>query len=267
MKLQFLGANASGHRIALLPGGRRRQGPRRLRHVPGARLPGPQLGALPAAARASSTPWSSPTPIWTTAACCPGWCARAIAARSTPRPLRPTWPRSCSAIRPRFRKKTWPSRASGTASEGRKGGHPEVPLYTIEDVDRAVPRLKRVAYGQPDLGQRRTPAHLPRRRPHPRLGQRDLRDRQVQRRQANASSPATSGSGTSRSSAIPTLFEQADYVIMESTYGDRDHDSRADIETQLGRGRRRNPARPAATWSSPSSPSNAPRKCSTTSAG
>ena len=31
----------------------------------------------------------------------------------------------------------------------------------------------------------------------------------------------------------PSLFEQADYVVMETTYGDRDHTDSGDIETQL----------------------------------
>ena len=31
----------------------------------------------------------------------------------------------------------------------------------------------------------------------------------------------------------PTLFEAADYVIMESTYGDRDHETEIDVATQL----------------------------------
>jgi metallo-beta-lactamase family protein len=31
----------------------------------------------------------------------------------------------------------------------------------------------------------------------------------------------------------PTLFEQADYVVMESTYGERDHEDAGDIESRL----------------------------------
>jgi metallo-beta-lactamase family protein len=31
----------------------------------------------------------------------------------------------------------------------------------------------------------------------------------------------------------PTYFRQADYIVMESTYGDREHETKGDIETQL----------------------------------
>ena len=62
----------------------------------------------------------------------------------------------------------------------------------------------------------------------------------------------------------PHTFHNPDYVVMESTYGDRNHDDRQDIKEDL-----------AAVVNDavaagghiivPSSPCSGPRKCSTTS--
>lgn len=116
--------------------------------------------------------------------------------------------------------------------EGRQGKHPEVPLYTIEDVERAVPRLEPVPYGRPvainghveltfhDAG------HI--------LGSANV-ELQVDngndgRRIVFSGDVGQWGKPILRD---PTVLEQADHVIMESTYGDRDHEQREDIETQL----------------------------------
>ena len=64
------------------------------------------------------------------------------------------------------------------------------------------------------------------------------------RRSSTWKSPRTARCGAWFSRAIsanggkpilrdPTLLEQADYVVMESTYGDRDHEKRDDIESQM----------------------------------
>jgi len=116
--------------------------------------------------------------------------------------------------------------------EGRSVRHPEVPLYTEEDVDRTMPLLRGVAYREPvrindvftavfhDAG------HI--------LGS------------AMIELLVREGDGTRRvifSGDIgqwdkplirdPSVFDQADYVVMESTYGDRDHEDRGNIEDQL----------------------------------
>jgi metallo-beta-lactamase family protein len=117
--------------------------------------------------------------------------------------------------------------------EGRQGKHPEIPLYTVKDVERALPHLEKAAYGEPvELGDgvRATfhdAGHI-------------LGSANVEIRVAGGGGPRRilfSGDLGQWGKPIlrdPTLFTQADYVIMESTYGDRDHDAREDVETQLG---------------------------------
>ncbi len=118
--------------------------------------------------------------------------------------------------------------------ERRKGKHPEVPLYTTNDVQRTLPLVETIPYGQAakingdvqvtfhDAGHILGSAvvevtvsdggRLHRLLFSGDLGQWDqpiLRD--------------------------PTLFHEADFVVMESTYGDRNHDKHEGIESQLER--------------------------------
>jgi metallo-beta-lactamase family protein len=116
--------------------------------------------------------------------------------------------------------------------EGRAGRYPEVPLYTEEDVNRAIPLLREVGYAE---SQRindifrvtfHEAGHI--------LGSSMLE-------------VVVSEAGTSRRILFsgdigqwkkplvrdPTLFEEADYVVMESTYGDHDHPDGGDIVDQL----------------------------------
>lgn len=116
--------------------------------------------------------------------------------------------------------------------EGRSGRHPEIPLYTEADAERALRLFKPVEYKETfkineafnvtfhDAG------HI--------LGS------------ASVEIVATEN-GKSRKFLFsgdlgqwdrpllkdPTTFESADYVIMESTYGDRDHKDAGDIEEQM----------------------------------
>ena len=72
MKLQFLGADrqVTGSQYYLHTDG---ADPGRLRHVPGAGVPGAELERPPGAGPATSTPCCSPTPTSTIAGCCPSW--------------------------------------------------------------------------------------------------------------------------------------------------------------------------------------------------
>jgi len=118
--------------------------------------------------------------------------------------------------------------------EGRRGKYPEIPLYTTHDVQRALPHLEKVPYGKPlALGDRvrltfHDAGHI-------------LGSANVEFQIANGDGPRRilfSGDVGQWGKPIvrdPTLFAEADYVVMESTYGDRDHDAREDVETQLGR--------------------------------
>ena len=116
--------------------------------------------------------------------------------------------------------------------EGRKGTHPEIPLYTVEDAERALPLLSPVRYEEKvDVAKGveavfHNVGHI--------LGA------------SSVSVRATDGS-TTRSVLFsgdvgrwdkpilrnPTLVEEADYVVVESTYGDRLHGDADGIGEQL----------------------------------
>ncbi len=118
--------------------------------------------------------------------------------------------------------------------EGRRGKHPEVPLYTMREVERALPRIKTVPYGQAhnvDGGLQVTfhdAGHI--------LG--------------SAVVELTAGRGGESRRVLfsgdlgqwdrpilrdPTVLHEADFLVMESTYGDRDHQDGDGIEPQLER--------------------------------
>ena len=116
--------------------------------------------------------------------------------------------------------------------EGRRGKFPERPLYTLHDVERTLPQLKRIAYGRAfPLNGNLTAVfheagHI--------LGSAmiELVD------QENGSSRRlifTGDMGQTDKPFVrdPTHFAQADYVVLESTYGDRVHQNHGHIETQL----------------------------------
>lgn len=116
--------------------------------------------------------------------------------------------------------------------EGRKGPHPAVPLYSDEDVEQALQLFRGVDYDEPieifpgatvtwhDAG------HI--------LGSASL---EIQLRESERERTVIfSGDlGQHEKPLIhdPTYFRNADYVVMESTYGDRDHDAQGSIEDQL----------------------------------
>lgn len=116
--------------------------------------------------------------------------------------------------------------------EGRKSRYPEAPLYTLDDAEDAIALLHGVAYHEPiPLGKSLSvtfhdAGHI--------LGSAMLEFRATE-------------NGTERTIVFsgdigqwdkplirdPTLLDRADYVIMESTYGNRDHEKTGDIEEQI----------------------------------
>lgn len=116
--------------------------------------------------------------------------------------------------------------------DGRKGPHPEAPLYTTADAEAALPRLSPVPYGKPvpvAAGIEATfheVGHI--------LG-------------ATAISVRVTQGDTSRTILFsgdvgrwdvpivrdPAVITKADYVVVESTYGDRLHAPSADIPGRL----------------------------------
>ncbi len=116
--------------------------------------------------------------------------------------------------------------------EGRRGKHPAVPLYTDQDVEKTLPLFQGVPYGSSmmladsmemtfhDAG------HI--------LGSAMLEfEIQEQGHSVRVLFSGDIGQWGKPLIRDPTLFDSADYVIMETTYGDRDHPPASDIEAQL----------------------------------
>lgn len=112
--------------------------------------------------------------------------------------------------------------------EGRRGPYPEIPLYTREDAEKSMALFYPIAYGKPvevTPGLKATfhdAGHI--------LGSSmvtiDTRDFRV----------LFSGDVGRWNKPIlrdPTVFDQADYLVIESTYGDRLHDDRAQVSILL----------------------------------
>jgi metallo-beta-lactamase family protein len=116
--------------------------------------------------------------------------------------------------------------------EGRSGKHPEIVLFTESDVERALPLFEGVPYGQPvsinsavtatfhDAGHILGSAML------------EFRVRDAGRESLVVFSGDIGQTGKPLI-RDPSLFEQADYVVMETTYGNRDHANNGDVETHL----------------------------------
>ena len=118
--------------------------------------------------------------------------------------------------------------------EGRRGPHPEVPLYDERDVERCLRLLKEVPYDNyVPLGKGlkvcfHDAGHI--------LGSamvevvaQDGRDTR------NIVFSGDIGQFDKPILNDPSLFKRADYVVMESTYGNRDHDGVQNEDDALGR--------------------------------
>jgi metallo-beta-lactamase family protein len=120
--------------------------------------------------------------------------------------------------------------------EGRKGPHPEEPLYGEEDAERTLPLFRTVGYNSPTPVAGGISAsffeagHI--------LGSSMIR----------LELDGTAAAGEARRSVVfsgdigqwdkpiienPTVFSEADYVVMESTYGDRTHEDPGEVEDLL----------------------------------
>ncbi len=116
--------------------------------------------------------------------------------------------------------------------EGRRGPHPEVPLYTVRDAEACFPLLQAVRYGEevPLNGsvtaRFHDAGHI--------LGAAMI-EIEVQRN-GRAHRVLFSGDIGQWDKPLvrdPSVFTSADTVVMESTYGDRDHDTPEAVEDLL----------------------------------
>lgn len=116
--------------------------------------------------------------------------------------------------------------------EGRTGPFPEVPLYTTADAQAVLPLLSGVDYGQPVTAGPGIEAVF----------------RDAGHVLGSAMIELSAGANGARRTIVfsgdigkwstpilpdPSLFPRADYVVTESTYGDRLHDPQGDIEETL----------------------------------
>lgn len=117
--------------------------------------------------------------------------------------------------------------------EKRKGRFPETPLYTTPDAERALKAFRPVDYNNAisvadgvevvfhEAG------HI--------LGSAMLELRILENgEQRRLIFSGDIGQWGKPLIGDPTVFEQADYVVMESTYGDSDHEKSKEAETQMG---------------------------------
>jgi len=116
--------------------------------------------------------------------------------------------------------------------EGRKGAHPDVPLYTTADADAVTPLFSPVDYGEPvDLGAGVTAkfcdaGHVFGSSTITLTAQTDGQTRRI----------LFSGDVGRKDKPIlddPDAAGEADYVLVESTYGDRVHEPTENVEGQL----------------------------------
>jgi len=118
--------------------------------------------------------------------------------------------------------------------EGRRGDHPEIPLYTPEDVQVAIERFQLVTYDKPvSLGDGlsvtyRDAGHI--------IGSAMLeltvQDQGTQRKILFSGDVGMTERPLLRD---PTEIHNADYILMESTYGDRDHEDVGEQDVILER--------------------------------
>ncbi len=116
--------------------------------------------------------------------------------------------------------------------EGRKGPHPEIPLYTTEDAEAVVPMFSPVSYDSPlEIGPGievsfHDAGHV--------LGSAMI---QVKVRQGDEERKILFSGDVGRWGKPilrdPSTFEEADYVLVESTYGDRPLESEENMADEL----------------------------------
>jgi metallo-beta-lactamase family protein len=116
--------------------------------------------------------------------------------------------------------------------EGRKVKHPVLPLFTPADVRRTLPLLQPVPYNRQIAvnNQVRVTFHDAGHILGSSIAEVNGRHNGQSRRFLFSGDLGQRGKPILRD---PAVFSEADYVIMESTYGDRNHDGSTDVEGRL----------------------------------
>lgn len=118
--------------------------------------------------------------------------------------------------------------------EGRRGPYPEIPLYTEEDARQVLPLIKEVVY-QHKIKISKNLSFILHDAGHI-LGSAMI-EISVIKRGEEKKIIFTGDIGQKNKPLVndPTTFERADAVIMEATYGNRNHEDPQDIMTMLSR--------------------------------
>jgi len=116
--------------------------------------------------------------------------------------------------------------------EGRRGPYPEIPLYTVKDAEKCFPLLKDVPYEEYlSLNDRvkvcfHDAGHI--------LGSAMIEITiQDEKGPRNIVFSGDIGQWNNPLLNSPSVFDRADYVVMESTYGNRNHDSPQYIDEKI----------------------------------
>lgn len=115
--------------------------------------------------------------------------------------------------------------------EGRRGPHPEIPLYTSEDAEAVTEHFSPVAYGESfKVGHEITAelhdaGHI--------LGAATIQLDLGKRDRRRVIFSGDMGQWDKPLLHDPKTYKQADYVVVESTYGDRLHEDGGHIEDRL----------------------------------
>ena len=116
--------------------------------------------------------------------------------------------------------------------EKRRGPHPEIPLYTVKDVAKSIPYLKKISYNtQLALNGSVTASfhdagHI--------LGSAML-ELMVKENGQSRKIVFSGDIGQWDKPLVhdPSVFQEADYIVMESTYGDRNHENPENVRETL----------------------------------
>ncbi len=116
--------------------------------------------------------------------------------------------------------------------EGRRGPYPEIPLYTVEDAERVLPLVKDKPYRTPILLNSQWETHF-----HDAghiLGSAIIEVTiRENGRQETVLFSGDIGQWNHPLMRDPAVLDHADYVVMETTYGDREHEGPADVDRML----------------------------------